>query len=75
VGRSAGNEIHIAAEKISRHHARVLVTEESLEVIDLGSTNGTFVNDARLDKNQPTPLNLGDEVRFGDHSFQLKQST
>jgi len=75
VGRSAGNEIHVPAEKISRHHARLLIAGDTLELIDLGSTNGTFVNDARLDKNQPTPLNLGDEVRFGDHSFLLKQST
>lgn len=75
VGRSAGNEIHIPAEKISRHHARIVLTDDSLEVIDLGSTNGTFVNDTRLDKNQNTPLNPGDEVRFGDHSFHLKQST
>jgi len=57
VGRSAGNEIHIPAEKISRHHARLLIAGDTLELIDLGSTNGTFVNDARLDKNQPTPLN------------------
>ena len=30
---------------------------------DLGSTNGTFVNGARVDR--PTPLSDGDEVRFG----------
>ena len=42
--------------------------------LNLKSRNGTFVNDARLDKNTPTPLQSGDEVRFGDHSFQLKES-
>lgn len=74
VGRSASNEIHIPAEKISRHHARILVAGDVLELIDLGSTNGTFLNDARLEKNQPAPLNPGDEVRFGDHSFQMTRS-
>lgn len=74
VGRSANNEIHIPAEKISRHHARLLVTGDNLELIDLGSTNGTFVNDDRLEKNTPVSLKAGDEVRFGDHSYQIKPS-
>jgi molecular chaperone DnaK (HSP70) len=75
VGRSASNEIHIPAEKISRHHARLLIAGDNLELIDLGSTNGSFVNDVRLEKIQPVPLNPGDEVRFGDHSFELKLSS
>jgi pSer/pThr/pTyr-binding forkhead associated (FHA) protein len=75
VGRSAGNEVHIPAEKISRHHARLLVSEDDIQLIDLGSTNGSFVNDKKLEKNQPTPLNPGDEIRFGDHSFELKETS
>jgi len=75
VGRSASNEIHIPAEKISRHHARLLIAGDNLELIDLGSTNGSFVNDARLEKNKPVPLSLGNEIRFGDHSFELKLSS
>lgn len=75
VGRSASNEIHIPAEKISRHHARILVSAETIELIDLGSTNGSFVNEARLEKNMPTLLQSGDEVRFGDHSYQFKETT
>jgi len=74
VGRSATNEIHIPAEKISRHHARFLIAGDTIELIDLGSTNGSFVNDTRLEKNQPISLNEDDEVRFGDHSFRLKRS-
>jgi pSer/pThr/pTyr-binding forkhead associated (FHA) protein len=72
VGRSAGNEIHIVAEKISRHHARLLLTGEKLEVIDLGSTNGTFVNEEQLEPNQPAVLKEGDQVRFGDQSFTVQ---
>jgi hypothetical protein len=74
VGRSAGNEIHIPAEKISRHHARLLLVGDSLEVIDLGSTNGTLLNNERLEKNQPATLHEGDEIQFGDHSFQVKKT-
>ena len=71
IGRSASNEIHIPAEKVSRHHARLLVIGDDLELIDLSSTNGTFVNDSRLEKNTPAPLQSGDEIRFGDHSYQV----
>lgn len=74
IGRSASNEIHIPAEKISRHHARLLLTGDSIELIDLGSTNGTFVNENRLEKNIPTILSVEDEIRFGDHSYQLQIS-
>lgn len=74
VGRAAGNEVHIVAEKLSRHHARLLLTGEKLELIDLGSTNGTFLNDIRLEKNQPSALKEGDEIRFGDQSFHVKFS-
>jgi len=71
VGRSAGNEVHIVAEKISRHHARIIQTGETLEVIDLGSTNGTFVNEEQLEPNQPQILKEGDQVRFGDQRFTV----
>ncbi len=72
VGRAAGNQVHIIAEKISRHHARVVLEGEQIELIDLGSTNGTFVNDLQLERNQPSRLQEGDEIRFGDQIFQLK---
>jgi pSer/pThr/pTyr-binding forkhead associated (FHA) protein len=32
---------------------------------DLGSINGSFVNNSRIKKNEPQPLKAGDEVRFG----------
>ena len=73
VGRAAINEIHLVGEKISRTHAKFIVSEGVVEVIDLGSTNGTFVNETRLEKDQAVVLNLEDEIRFGDRQLKLIQ--
>src|SRR5664279_790050 len=49
---------------ISRRHARVWRgADGQLTIEDLGSANGTFVNDERLDA--PRPLDLGDVIRVG----------
>lgn len=57
------------AEKcgVSRRHARLSVNTATreVEVADLGSLNGTYVNGQRLDANKPHYLNSGDQVRLG----------
>ncbi len=52
---------------VSRKHAIVKQSEEAdrLELIDLGSSNGSFLNGARLNANKPYKLRDGDEVRLG----------
>jgi pSer/pThr/pTyr-binding forkhead associated (FHA) protein len=56
-----------AIEKgVSRQHAAIeLSGEETLMVLDVGSSNGTYLNGQRLLPNQPRVLRDGDEVRFG----------
>lgn len=55
------------AEKgVSRLHAKIQAMQDGLVLIDLGSTNGTLLNNYRLPPNEPYPLKSGDEVRFGD---------
>lgn len=53
-------------DNISRSHAelRPIVPEGGVIVVDLGSTNGTFVDGVRLPANKPTPLKSGAVVRF-----------
>src|SRR5205085_4312542 len=41
-------------------------------ITDLGSTNGTFVNEQRLERNAPCMLNPGDRIRFGDTVFMFE---
>jgi pSer/pThr/pTyr-binding forkhead associated (FHA) protein len=53
---------------VSRRHAVLVRTvDDGYDVVDLGSTNGTFVNDADepLAPNDPAPLAAGDELHVG----------
>lgn len=55
------------AEKgVSRMHATIQTAKEGLVLIDLNSTNGTMLNNYRLQAERPYPLRSGDEIRFGD---------
>jgi hypothetical protein len=50
---------------VSRIHASLEIRHDTLIICDLGSSNGTFVNNLRLPAHQPHLLRDGDEVRFG----------
>lgn len=65
VGRE-GCDIILTEGHVSRKHARLLLAGDELRVEDLGSTNGTFVNDERV---EAAALKPGDELRFDTVSF------
>jgi hypothetical protein len=73
VGRDEENELRIDNLKASRFHAELRITADSLQVTDLGSTNGTFINGKRLNAHNPQAINDGDQVTFGKVSFMCKQ--
>lgn len=50
---------------VSRRHAEIRCDGAALTVIDLQSTNGTFVNDTRIPSGQQTTARPGDRIRFG----------
>lgn len=55
-----------ALEKgVSRIHASIERSEDTLTIIDMGSSNGTYLNGQRLVAQQPRVLRDGDEIRFG----------
>ena len=55
-----------AVEKgVSAMHAVIEHNPESVQITDVGSTNGTYVNDRWLNPNQAYILHSGDEIRFG----------
>ena len=62
VGRSPGADFIVDAALVSRVHCRITASAENLEVEDLSSTNGTFVNDKRVDK---AHITSGDRLRVG----------
>ena len=52
-------------EGVSRVHALFQRTEDTLTLVDMNSSNGTYLNGQRMSPNQPRVLQDGDEVRFG----------
>ena len=62
IGRAPRADFIVDAALVSRLHCRISATHDTLEVVDLSSTNGTFVNDKRV-KN--ARLAAGDRLRVG----------
>jgi pSer/pThr/pTyr-binding forkhead associated (FHA) protein len=69
VGRSEESALRLLEGKPSRNHALVVSDGTSVFVEDLGSTNGTYVNDRRIDAQVKTKLTAGDRVRFDTEEF------
>lgn len=68
-GRNAGAAIFLADVTVSREHVRFAVDSSGLSMTDLGSTNGTYVNEHRLPAGV---LSEGDELMIG--KFHLRVS-
>lgn len=56
---------------ISRVHCKIVKNGGNYQVIDLMSSNGTYVNRTKLQPNQPYPLNHGDILRMANSNFQV----
>lgn len=70
LGRDAAVHVCLRGTSVSKRHARVVVADESVTIEDLGSKNGTFVNDTRIDA--PVALGDGDEVRLGTERLTFR---
>ena len=69
VGRHQSADIVLQAAEISRKHAAFLLKEQALWVQDLNSSNGTFINDVRVE--QEGLLKEGDIVQFASFKFSV----
>ncbi|HEV2579616.1 MAG TPA: FHA domain-containing protein [Ktedonobacteraceae bacterium] len=69
IGRAPDNLLVLPDPQSSSHHAEVRPDVNGYVVIDLNSTNGTFVNEQRLAPQAPRPLITGDVIRIGAARF------
>jgi hypothetical protein len=72
IGRAEDNTVALPDDEFaSGHHARIESQRDGVWILDLGSTNGTFVNGARLDGRRR--LREGDLVQVGDTELRFEQ--
>jgi len=69
VGRHQDADVLLQAAEISRRHAALLLKDQLLWVQDLNSSNGTFINDIRIE--QEKQLHDGDIVQFASFKFSV----
>lgn len=69
LGRGADADIRLMSSSVSRKHAMVEVTDDTLTFSDLGSSNGSFVNDQPV--KTTVHLHPGDTLLLGDFRFEV----
>lgn len=73
IGRGTENDLVLAYSNISRNHARITCQGQSYYVTDLGSANGTYLGDAKLEPNVPKLWQWGRPLKIGDITINLIQ--
>lgn len=68
IGRDPTCGLELADDSVSRNHASLERIDGQFVLSDLGSTNGTYVNEQRIDSQ---PLSPGDRLRFGNQIFKF----
>jgi pSer/pThr/pTyr-binding forkhead associated (FHA) protein len=71
VGRAPGCQVALQDNYVSQLHARVFTRDGGVWVEDLGSTNGTYLNDQRV--SAPLALRRGDQLKVGSTVLELKR--
>jgi len=71
VGRSGSCTVVLDVESISRRHCSLLVSGDEVRILDLGSTNGTWLNGRRLQAKEPTSIEVGDRLEVGEVVYKL----
>lgn len=72
LGRGPDNDIVLAVDGVSRHHARLQASAAGWTVVDLGGVNGTFLQGRRLAADQPTLLPPNQILAIGPYQLSLE---
>lgn len=71
IGRASECTLRAGSDAISRRHCAILRVDGAWQASDLGSRNGTFINDQKIES--PTPLAVGDVLRVGPLKFRVEE--
>ena len=71
IGRGSDNDVVLGSKQVSRNHALLSVLNGKLYIKDLDSSNGSFINEERIEGNKSKLLNADDTVGFASFVFQV----
>jgi signal transduction histidine kinase len=71
LGRDTSNTIRVLDHEVSRRHAEIRRVDDSFRLVDLGSSNGTYLNGKAVDQ---VPLRSGDQIRLGQTVILFDES-
>lgn len=72
IGRSEESDVFLGEKKISRKHCQILVSNEQVRIVDLESTNGSFVNSKKISEQT---LKNGDKIKVGSSVIEVEVVT
>ncbi len=71
-GRKSENDVQIVDPYVSGKHGEIEVADDGVYLTDTGSTNGTMLNDAKVNPNQKMKLTKDDVIRLGSLHFHVE---
>jgi len=71
IGRVQGNDIILPKGNVSKRHSRIVLKDGRFIIVDLKSTNGTYVNGRKI--TSPIVLRPGDKVYIGDYILSVEE--
>ena len=69
VGRAKSNDLPISDQSISSRHAKILLKEKNLWIVDLNSFNSTYLNGKEIEGEKEYKLKPRDVIQFGDKVY------
>src|SRR3989442_2527420 len=70
IGRLAGNDIVLSKGNVSKYHSRIVIKDGKFIIVDMKSTNGTFVNGKKIAA--PQVVRPKDKIHIGDYILNVE---